>query len=104
MYGAEIIGSRAAGGSNEAVRVAKRIAASRPDWIMLYQYGNEANARAHYETTGPEILDDLPEITHFVPGPGPPGPLNGARRPPLARHPRVTTPPPRPHSPPSVDA
>ena len=60
MYGAEIIASPAAGGSNEAVRVAKRLAAEHPDWVMLYQYGNEANARAHYETTGPEILADLP--------------------------------------------
>ena len=68
MYGAEIIGSPAAGGSNEAVRVAKQIAAEHPDWVMLYQYGNEANVRAHYERTGPEILTDLPEITHFVAG------------------------------------
>ena len=72
MYGAEIIGSPAAGGSNEAVRVAKQIAAEHPDWVMLYQYGNEANVRAHYETTGPEILADLPEITHFVPAWAPP--------------------------------
>src|SRR5215472_8464392 len=52
MYGAEIFTSPAAGGSNEAVRVAKRLAADHPDWVMLYQYGNEANARAHYDTTG----------------------------------------------------
>jgi [CysO sulfur-carrier protein]-thiocarboxylate-dependent cysteine synthase len=80
MYGAEIIGSPAAGGSNEAVRVAKRIAAEHPDWVMLYQYGNEANARAHYETTGPEILQDLPEITHFVAGLGTTGTLMGVGR------------------------
>src|ERR1700733_5798838 len=61
-YGATIVYSPAAGGSNEAVRVAKGMAAEHPDWIMLYQYGNEANARAHYETTGPELLADLPEI------------------------------------------
>ena len=60
MWGAEIISSPAAGGSNEAVRRAKEIAAEHPDWVMLYQYGNEANARAHYEGTGPEILADLP--------------------------------------------
>src|SRR5579875_347449 len=65
MYGAEIISSPAAGGSNEAVRVARRLAADNSDWVMLYQYGNEANSRAHYETTGPELLADLPEITHF---------------------------------------
>src|SRR6478752_6589752 len=80
MYGAEIIGSPAAGGSNEAVRVAKQIAAEHPDWVMLYQYGNEANARAHYETTGPEILADLPSVTHFVAGLGTTGTLMGAGR------------------------
>jgi len=80
MYGATIIYSPAAGGSNEAVRVAKRLAADNPDWIMLYQYGNEANARAHYETTGPELLADLPEITHFVAGLGTTGTLMGTGR------------------------
>src|SRR3974390_1502211 len=80
MYGAEIIGSPAAGGSNEAVRVAKRIAADHPDWVMLYQYGNEANARAHYQTTGPELLADLPSITHFVAGLGTTGTLMGVGR------------------------
>jgi [CysO sulfur-carrier protein]-thiocarboxylate-dependent cysteine synthase len=80
MYGATIIGSPAAGGSNEAVRVAKRLAAEHPDWVMLYQYGNEANARAHYETTGPELLADLPEITHFVAGLGTTGTLMGTGR------------------------
>jgi cysteine synthase B len=80
MYGAEIIGSPAAGGSNEAVRVAKGLAAEHPEWVMLYQYGNEANARAHYETTGPEILADLPSVTHFVAGLGTTGTLMGAGR------------------------
>jgi cysteine synthase B len=80
MYGAEIIYSPAAGGSNEAVRVAKGLAAENPDWVMLYQYGNEANARAHYETTGPELLADLPEITHFVAGLGTTGTLMGTGR------------------------
>jgi [CysO sulfur-carrier protein]-thiocarboxylate-dependent cysteine synthase len=80
MYGAKIIDSPAAGGSNEAVRVAKALAAEHPDWVMLYQYGNEANARAHYETTGPEILADLPSVTHFVAGLGTTGTLMGAGR------------------------
>jgi cysteine synthase B len=80
MYGAEIFTSPAAGGSNEAVRVAKRLAAEHPDWVMLYQYGNEANARAHYETTGPEILADLPSVTHFVAGLGTTGTLMGTGR------------------------
>ncbi len=80
MYGASIVYSPAAGGSNEAVRVAKQLAAENPSWVMLYQYGNEANARAHYETTGPEILADLPEITHFVAGLGTTGTLMGTGR------------------------
>ena len=44
MWGAEIVSSPAAGGSNEAVAVAKQLAAEHPDWVMLYQYGNPANA------------------------------------------------------------
>ncbi len=80
MWGAEVISSDAAGGSNEAVRKAKEMAAARPDWVMLYQYGNEANARAHYETTGPELLADLPDITHFVAGLGTTGTLMGVGR------------------------
>jgi cysteine synthase B len=47
---------------------------------MLYQYGNPANAMAHYRTTGPEILQDLPEITHFVAGLGTTGTLMGVGR------------------------
>ena len=80
MWGAEIISSPAAGGSNEAVRVAKRIAGENPDWVMLYQYGNPANALAHYEGTAPEILADLPSVTHFVAGLGTTGTLMGASR------------------------
>jgi [CysO sulfur-carrier protein]-thiocarboxylate-dependent cysteine synthase len=79
-FGATIVSSPAAGGSNEAVRVAKEMAAQHPEWVMLYQYGNEANARAHYETTGPELLADLPEITHFVAGLGTTGTLMGTGR------------------------
>ncbi|MHB1066080.1 MAG: PLP-dependent cysteine synthase family protein [Candidatus Nanopelagicales bacterium] len=80
MWGAEIIPSPAAGGSNEAVRVAKGLAAEHPDWVMLYQYGNAANALAHYDTTGPELLADLPTITHFVAGLGTSGTLMGVGR------------------------
>ena len=69
MWGAEIVSSPAVGGSNEAVRVAKELAAEHPDWVMLYQYGNPANAEAHYLTTAPEILEDLPEVTHVVASP-----------------------------------
>jgi cysteine synthase len=80
MWGASIVFSPAAGGSNEAVRVAKAMAAEHPDWVMLYQYGNPANAQAHYETTAPEILADLPSITHFVAGLGTTGTLMGCGR------------------------
>ncbi|MGW3348666.1 PLP-dependent cysteine synthase family protein [Nonomuraea rubra] len=80
MWGAEIISSPAAGGSNEAVRVAKGLAAEHPDWVMLYQYGNPANWRSHYESTGPEILEDLPTVTHFVAGLGTTGTLMGVGR------------------------
>ena len=80
MWGAEVRYSPAAGGSNEAVRVAKKLASENPDWVMLYQYGNPANAEAHYLGTGPEVLADLPTITHFVAGLGTTGTLMGAGR------------------------
>jgi len=80
MYGARIVLSPAAGGSNQAVAMAKEMAAEHPDWVMLYQYGNPANAQAHYETTGPELLADLPTITHFVAGLGTTGTLMGVGR------------------------
>jgi cysteine synthase len=80
MWGAEIVSSSAAGGSNEAVRVAKELAIEHPDWVMLYQYGNPANSEAHYLTTGPEIYEDLPEVTHVVVGLGTTGTLMGVGR------------------------
>src|SRR5581483_2387009 len=72
--------SPAAGGSNQAVAVAKQLAGEHPDWVMLYQYGNPANAQAPYGTTGPELLADLPDITHFVAGLGTTGTLMGVGR------------------------
>ncbi|MFW6034459.1 MAG: PLP-dependent cysteine synthase family protein [bacterium] len=80
LWGAEIIPSPAQGGSNEAVRIAKQLDAEHPDWVMLYQYGNPANTEAHYATTGPELLEDLPTITHFVAGLGTTGTLMGVGR------------------------
>ena len=80
LYGARIIYSPAEGGSNTAVAHAKELAVQNPSWVMLYQYGNEANSLAHYEGTGPEILADLPEITHFVAGLGTTGTLMGTGR------------------------
>ncbi|MFI6097868.1 PLP-dependent cysteine synthase family protein [Lentzea sp. NPDC051213] len=79
-YGARIVFSPAAGGSNQAVATAKELAKQNPDWIMLYQYGNPANAEAHFRGTGPEILKDLPTITHFVAGLGTTGTLVGVGR------------------------
>jgi cysteine synthase B len=80
MWGAKIISSPAAGGSNEAVRVAKELAGENPEWVFLYQYGNPANTNAHYRGTGPEIWKDLPTVTHFVAGLGTTGTLMGAGR------------------------
>jgi cysteine synthase B len=80
LYGAQIIYSPAEGGSNTAVSHAKELAAQNPSWVMLYQYGNPANTAAHYDGTGPELLADLPEITHFVAGLGTTGTLMGTGR------------------------
>lgn len=77
VYGAEIIPSPGEEGSNGAVRRAQKLADENPDWVFLYQYGNEANPRAHYRTTGPEIWRDVPDITHFVAGLGTSGTLLG---------------------------
>jgi cysteine synthase len=77
VFGAEIILSPGSEGSNGAVRRAIALADEHPDWVFLYQYANEANPRAHYEGTGPEIYRDCPEITHFVAGLGTSGTLMG---------------------------
>ena len=79
-WGAEIIDSPGSEGSNGAVRLAQALAAAHPEWIFLYQYANPANPSAHYRTTGPEILTDVPEITHFVAGLGTSGTLMGVGR------------------------
>ncbi|MGH7426409.1 MAG: PLP-dependent cysteine synthase family protein [Candidatus Methylomirabilales bacterium] len=80
MYGGEIVSTPGEEGSNGAIRVAKKMAAADGTYLMLYQYGNEANPRAHEETTGPEILRDVPGITHFVAGLGTGGTLTGVGR------------------------
>jgi cysteine synthase B len=77
IFGAEIILSPGAEGSNGAVRRAQALSEANPEWAFLYQYANEANPRAHYEGTGPEIWRDCPEITHFVAGLGTSGTLMG---------------------------
>ncbi len=80
LWGAEIIESPGAEGSNGAVRMARGLAAEHPEWVFLYQYGNHANPKAHYEGTGPEILRDCPAVTHFVAGLGTSGTLLGVGR------------------------
>ncbi len=80
VWGAEIISSLGSEGSNGAVRRAQQLAKENPDWVFLYQYGNEANPEIHYTTTGPEILEDVPGITHFVAGLGTSGTLMGVGR------------------------
>ncbi len=76
-WGAEIIDSPGSEGSNGAVRLAQKLSAENSDWVFLYQYANPANPMAHYTTTGPEILRDVPEVTHFVAGLGTSGTLMG---------------------------
>ncbi len=80
IFGAEVILTPGEEGSNGAVKRAIEMAAQHPEYCFLYQYANEANPRAHYEGTGPEILRDVPEITHFVAGLGTSGTLMGTGR------------------------
>jgi cysteine synthase B len=80
VWGAEIIVTPGDEGSNGAVARARALADDHPEWAFLYQYANEANPRAHYETTGPEIWRDCPEVTHFVAGLGTTGTLMGVGR------------------------
>src|SRR4051794_41878058 len=68
MYGAEIVTSPAAGGSNQAGAGAEDLAAGNPHWGVVYQYGNPAEAFAHYETTGAGNPGDPPAITHLLAG------------------------------------
>jgi cysteine synthase B len=79
MYGAEIVYSEGAKGSNGAVELALEMAKD-PSYYMPYQYGNEANPRAHYEGTAPEILEELDEVAAFVGGLGTGGTLMGNGR------------------------
>jgi [CysO sulfur-carrier protein]-thiocarboxylate-dependent cysteine synthase len=78
-FGAEIVFSEGAKGTNGAVALAQELSADER-YYMPFQYGNQANVRAHYEGTGPEILEDLPEISGFVAGLGTGGTLTGVGR------------------------
>ena len=80
MYGAEIVYSEGAKGSNGAVELALDMVGSDASYYMPYQYGNEANPLAHYNGTAVEILDELDEVTAFVGGLGTGGTLMGNGR------------------------
>ncbi|MGH2991493.1 MAG: PLP-dependent cysteine synthase family protein [Solirubrobacterales bacterium] len=80
MYGAEIVFSEGAKGSNGAVEKALDMAERDASYYMPYQYGNEANPKAHYEGTAPEILEELDEVAAFVAGLGTGGTLMGVGR------------------------
>ena len=80
LFGAEVIDSPGATGSNGSIALAKHLVAKDERFVMPYQYGNEANPRAHFETTGPEVLADCPEIDVFVAGLGTGGTLMGVAR------------------------
>ena len=77
IFGAEIILTPGEEGSNGAVARAIALADENPDWFFPYQYANDSNPLAHYEGTGPEIVRDVPDITHFVAGLGTSGTLMG---------------------------
>ncbi len=79
-FGAEIIYSPGELGTNGSVAMAKEVGAEHPDWFAPFQYENEHNPRAHYETTAPEIIADLPDLDAFVAGLGTGGTLTGAGR------------------------
>lgn len=76
-FGAEVILSAADKGTNESIILAKQIAMENPDYYMPYQYGNQSNPNAHYLTTGPEIIKDLPGVDLFIAGLGTGGTLMG---------------------------
>ena len=89
-YGAEIINSDGSKGSNGSIEMAHGLLEKNPhDYLMLYQYGNPANPGAHYETTGPEIVESLPETAVFVAGLGTGGTLMGVARRLKEHNPRV---------------
>lgn len=79
-FGAEVIFSPGPLGTNGSVAMAREVAAEHPDWFMPFQYENPQNPNAHYETTAPEIIRDLPSVTHFVAGLGTGGTLTGVGR------------------------
>ena len=80
LYGAEIITSPGLEGSNGAVRLALELAERAPQYFLPFQYGNEANPKAHYDGTGAEIAEELDRVDILVAGLGTGGTLMGAGR------------------------
>ncbi|HJT56908.1 MAG TPA: cysteine synthase family protein [Ktedonobacteraceae bacterium] len=80
LYGATIVTSPGSAGSNGAIRLAQELIQQDKRYVMLYQYGNEANAAAHYTTTAAEIIQDMPGVNVFVAGLGTGGTLTGVAR------------------------
>ena len=76
-FGSEIIFSKGDDGTNGSIKLAQEIIKKHPEYYMPFQYGNKANIMAHYYTTGPEIIKDVPDISHFVAGLGTGGTLMG---------------------------
>jgi cysteine synthase len=77
MFGTDIVLTDAAGGTNLAIKTVQQMLAEDPSWVNLNQFENSANPRSHAETTGPEILRDVPDVTHVVAGMGTGGTLMG---------------------------
>jgi [CysO sulfur-carrier protein]-thiocarboxylate-dependent cysteine synthase len=80
LFGAEIVFSPGAAGSNGAIGLAQELAEADPELFMPFQYGNEANPRVHETTTAPEILRDVPDLDVFVAGLGTGGTVTGVGR------------------------
>ncbi|HEY4385348.1 MAG TPA: cysteine synthase family protein [Ktedonobacteraceae bacterium] len=80
LYGATVITSPGAAGSNGAIRLAQEMIQQDSRYVMLFQYGNQANADAHYETTAVEILRDMPDVSVMVAGLGSGGTITGLGR------------------------
>ena len=79
-FGARFILTDGPKGTNWAIEVARRLLREDDRYLMLDQFVNAANPQAHYDTTAPELLRDVPDLTHFVAGMGTGGTLMGVRR------------------------
>lgn len=80
LYGASVITSPGSAGSNGAIRLAQELVQQDKRYVMLFQYGNEANPVAHYQTTAVEIAQDMPDLDVLVAGLGSGGTLTGIGR------------------------